>query len=245
MSAMRRRDDYDWAARPAGPSRRPEYDTLVAWTAHGSRVLDLGCGDGALGARLIAERGCVVHGIEIDPAGVERARSRGVEARLGDVDAGLEIPADTYDLAVMNVTLQMVYRPGFVLGEMLRVAPVVLVSFPNFRFWMARLESLAGRFPRRPLYGYAWHETRHIHLCSWADFVDLTRSLGARVTAQEHFGRDSRTPSRLARAWPNLLAAVCIARIERGGSRPRPAESPAGRPPSMPVSGPATGAERP
>ncbi len=220
------RRDYGWAARPAGPARRPEHDTLVAWTPHGSRVLDLGCGDGALGARLVAERGCVVHGIEIDPAGVERARARGVEARLGDVDAGLEAPADAYDLAVMNVTLQMVYRPGFVLGEMLRVAPVVLVSFPNFGFWMARLEALAGRFPRRPLYGYAWHETRHIHLCSWADFLDLTRSLGARVTAQEHLGRDSRTPSRLARAWPNLLAAVCIARLERGGRAATGAERP-------------------
>ena len=210
------RDAYGWAARPDVPAARPEYDTLVGWTPRGSRVLDLGCGDGSLGARLIAEKGCVVHGIDSDEAGVERARAKGVEARTGDVDAGLEAADDAYDLAIMNVTLHMVYRPGFVMREMLRVAPAALVSFPNFAYWPARLEALAGRFPRRPLYGYPWHESRHIHLFSWADFNDLLRALDARVTAAEHFGRGSLRPGALARSWPNLFASVCIARVERG-----------------------------
>jgi len=210
------RGDYGWAARPAGPQARPEYDTLVRWTPQHSAVIDLGCGDGSLGARLIAERGCVVQGIEIDPAGVERARARGLDARIGDVDQGLDVPDGACDVAIMNVTLHMVYRPGFVLGEMLRVAPVALVSFPNFAYWPARLEALAGRFPRRPLYGFAWHETRHIHLFSWSDFNDLVHTLGARVTAAEHLGRGSLRPSLVARRWPNLLASLCIARVERG-----------------------------
>jgi len=194
---------------------RPEYDTLVRWAPRGSRVLDLGCGEGSLGARLIAEKGCVVHGIEADRAGVERARAQGVEARVGDVDGGIEAADDAYDLAIMNVTLQMVYRPGFVMREMLRVAPVALVSFPNFAYWPARLAALAGRFPRRPLYGYPWHETRHIHLFSWRDFGDLLGVIRARVTAAEHLGWGSLRPSVLARQWPNLLASVCIARVER------------------------------
>ena len=210
------RGDYGWAARPPGPQARPEYDTLVRWTPLRSAVIDLGCGDGSLGARLIAERGCVVQGIEIDPAGVERARARGLDARIGDVDQGLDVPDGACDVAIMNVTLHMVYRPGFVLGEMLRVAPVALVSFPNFAYWPARLEALAGRFPRRPLYGFAWHETRHIHLFSWSDFNDLVHTLGARVTAAEHLGRGSLRPSLVARRWPNLLASLCIARVERG-----------------------------
>jgi len=212
------RDGYGWAEREDTPGRRPEYDTLVRWTPRGSRVIDLGCGDGSLGARLIAEKGCVVRGVEVDPAGVERARARGVEARVGDVDAGLEDADGAYDLAIMNVTLHMVYRPGFVMREMLRVAPVALVSFPNFAYWPARLEALAGRFPRRPLYGRAWHETRHIHLFSWRDFGDLLREIGARVTAAEHLGRGSLAPGVLARAWPNLFASVCIARVEAGGA---------------------------
>jgi methionine biosynthesis protein MetW len=210
------RDAYGYAGLDAAPRSRPEYDTLVRWTPRGSRVLDLGCGEGSLGARLIAENGCVVHGIEVDPAGVERARAKGVEARAGDVDAGLDAGDDAYDLAIMNVTLQMVYRPGFVMREMLRVAPVAFVSFPNFAYWPARLEAAAGRFPRRPLYGRPWHETRHIHLFSWRDFGDLVRELGARVTAAEHLGRGSLGPSALARLWPNLFASVCIARVERG-----------------------------
>ena len=210
------RDDYGWASRPPGPQARPEYDTLVRWAPRGSYVVDLGCGDGSLGARLIAERSCVVQGIEIDPAGVERARARGLDARIGDIDQGIDLPDDACDVAIMNVTLHMVYRPGFALGEMLRVAPVALVSFPNFAYWPARLEALAGRFPRRPLYGHPWHETRHIHLFSWSDFNHLVRTLGARITGTEHLGRGSLRPSRLARLWPNLLASLCIARVERG-----------------------------
>ena len=210
------RGDYGWAGRDPGPQARPEYGTLVAWTPRGSRVLDLGCGDGSLGARLIAEKACAVHGIEIDPAGVERALARGVQARVADVDEGLAETDDAYDLAILNVTLHMVYRPGLVLGEALRVAPVALVSFPNFAWWPARIEALAGRFPRLPLYGYPWYESRHIHLFSWRDFGDLVRGRGARITAAEHFGPDSRTPDALARRWPNLFARVCLARVERG-----------------------------
>jgi len=179
-------------------------------------VLDVGCGDGRLGARLIAERGCAVSGVEIDPAGAAKARAAGLDARAADADDGLPYAADAFDVAVMNVTLHMVYRPGFVLGELLRVAPVALVSFPNVAHWIARAQLLAGRFPARPLYGHAWHASRHLHLFSWADFLDLVRERGDRVTAAEHFGRDSRTPSPLARAWPNLFAALCLARVERG-----------------------------
>jgi methionine biosynthesis protein MetW len=212
------RRDYGWAGRDAAPQARPEHDTIVAWVPRGSRVLDLGCGDGTLAARLAAERGCVVRGLEIDPAGVERARARGVDAQVADVDEGLAELADRYDLAVMNVTLHMVYRPGFVLAEMLRVAPAALVSFPNLGWWPNRLDALAGRFPRPALYGYSWHASRHIHLFSWRDFNDLARSLGARVTAARHLGRDGRTPARLAAVSPNLFARVSIARVERGGA---------------------------
>lgn len=209
------RDDYGYAARIGQPVDRPEYDTFVSWTPRGSRVIDLGCGEGSLGAHLIAERGCVVTGIDVDEAGVAQARAKGLDARVGDVDGGIEAPDGAYDVAIMNVTLQMVYRPGFVMREMLRVAPMALVSFPNCAWWAARVELLLGRFPRTPLYGRAWHETRHIHLFSWRDFLDLLAVAGGRVTAQQHFGRDSRTPSALAHAWPNLFARSCLARVER------------------------------
>jgi methionine biosynthesis protein MetW len=210
------RADYGYARRRGVPVMRPEYDTLVQWTPPGSRVLDVGCGEGSLGARLIAEKGCVVHGIEIDPAGVDQARLRGIEARVGDADAGLDAPDGAYDIAIMNVTLFLCYRPRFVMSELLRVAPVALVSFVNFAHWLTRLELLlAGRYPHRPLYGYPWYETRHIHMFSWSDYRALVRDLDARVTAARHLGTNSITPSRLAAWWPNLFSMVSIARVER------------------------------
>lgn len=209
------RSDYGYAQRGGVPIARAEYDTLIEWTPRLSRVLDVGCGDGSLGARLIAERACTVSGLDLDPAGVELARSRGLDARVGDVDEGLPFPDRSFDVALMNVTLHMVMKPGFVFSELLRVSNVALVSFPNVAHWTARLELLAGRFPRRPLYGRHWHDTRHVHLFSWADFNDLVREQHAHVTAARHFGHDSRTRSWLATAWPNLFAGICMARIEK------------------------------
>lgn len=207
--------DYGWAERPDAPSERPEYPVLAGWVGRGERVLDVGCGDGSLGARLVAACGATVAGLELDPTGVERARARGVDARVADADAPFPFAADAFDVAVCNVTLMMVRRPRHVLEEMLRVAPRALVSFPNVAHWAARLQLAGGRFPRKPLYGYAWYETRHIHLFSWADFGALASELGAPIGRTEHFGRDSRTPSALARAWPNLFAALCLAELKR------------------------------
>ena len=204
---------YGWADR--GSEGRAEWPVLERWVPQGSRVLDVGCGDGGLGARLIANRGARVDGLELDPEGVAKAVARGVRAVVGDVDQEFAAPETAYDVAICNVTLMMVYRPAFVLGEMLRLAPIALVSFPNVAHWLARAQLVAGRFPRRPLYGHPWWETRHIHLFSWADFGDLVRASGARITASEHFGGDSRTPSAVARAWPNLFAGLCLARVER------------------------------
>jgi methionine biosynthesis protein MetW len=209
------RADYGYAQRAGAPVDRPEYATLIGWTPRGSRVLDVGCGDGSLGARLIAERGAEVTGLDLDPTGVEIARSRGLDARVADVDAGLPFPDRRFDVSIMNVTLHMVYRPGFVLCELLRVSRIALVTFPNVAHLFARFELMAGRFPRRPLYGRHWYDTRHIHLFSWTDFRDLLDELGAGVTAARHFGRDSRSESWLAARWPNLFATICLARIER------------------------------
>jgi methionine biosynthesis protein MetW len=212
------RTDYGYARREGVPVDRPEYATLIGWTPNGSRVLDVGCGDGSLANRLTKEKECNVTGLDLDPTAIEIARARGLDAQVTDVDAGLPFPDRIFDVAIMNVTLHMVYRPGFVMAELLRVSRVALITFPNVAHWIARLQLLGGHFPRRPLYGRHWYDTRHIHLFSWTDFRDLARELGAHVTASQHFGRDSRTPSALAAAWPNLFAAICLARVERDAS---------------------------
>jgi methionine biosynthesis protein MetW len=199
------------------PLARPEYATLLAWCGRDASVLDLGCGDGSLGGLLIAERGAAVKGVEIDPAGVEIARTRGLDARVDSIDEPLGWAGDDeFDLVIVNVTLQMVYRPRLVLEEALRVGRRVAVSFPNFGYWRNRRDLLiSGRFPRSSLYGNSWYDTRHIHLFSLKDFLELAEDLGAHVLEAVHMGADSATPTRLANWAPNLFAAVNILLIEK------------------------------
>lgn len=194
---------------------RPEYKYIVDWVETGSKVLDLGCGDGSLGSLLIKEKDCEVHGIEVSKTGVESALKKGVKAVAGDVDEPLVFPDGSFDYVTINVTLQMVYRPGFVLKEALRVGKKVIVSFPNVAHWAARLELLLlGRMPRKPLYGYRWHNTRHIHLFSYSDFCSYLEEINAKATKKVFFGWDSKHESFLAGIFPNLFSMEAILMIE-------------------------------
>jgi methionine biosynthesis protein MetW len=195
---------------------RPEVELFLPWIPVGSRALDLGCGDGAVARRIMDVRQARVSGLEIDPQGVEGAIRRGVDALVGDLDEGLPFGNDSFDVAVANVTLHMVYRPRYLLEEALRVAPRVIVTFPNFGFWLYRAElTLRGRFPKHSLYGYKWYDTRHIHLFSLADLRDLCRTLGARIAAERFTGMRNRRESRLAGMAPNLLARIVAVDIRR------------------------------
>jgi methionine biosynthesis protein MetW len=198
-------------------TQRPEYRYIVNWVEPGSRVLDLGCGDGSLGELLIREKGCEVWGIEIDENGVKQALRKGVKAEVGNVDAGLGFPDRSFDYVVMNVTLQMVYRPDFVLREMLRVGRRAIVSFPNFAHIFARLELLfLGRFPQSTLYGYQWYNTRHIHPLSCKDFTTYIRKLGARVVRRQPLWvLDTSRPFFLSSLFPNLFSGTCIFMVEK------------------------------
>lgn len=215
MSKMSgRHEDYVYALDSSGI--RPEYKYIVDWIEKGSKVLDLGCGNGSLGSLLIKQKGCEVHGIEASKSGVESALNKGVRANIGDIDEGLDFSDGSFDYVVINVTLQMVYRPGFVLKEALRVGKKVIVSFPNIANWVARLELfLLGRMPRKPLYGYRWHNTKHIHLFSYNDFCNYLEEINARITKKVFFGYDSENESALAEIFPNLFSMEAILMIEK------------------------------
>lgn len=197
---------------------RPEVEMFLGWIPSGARVVDLGCGDGSVGERIQRERQATVSGIEIDPAGAEAARRRGIEALVGDLDEGLPYHDNQFDLALINVTLHMVYRPKFVLEEALRVAPRAIVTFPNFGFWLYRLELLLGRFPKHSLYGYHWYDTRHIHMFSLADLQDCVRQVGGTIGRQAFSGLRNRRQSRLAKFWPNLFGRIGAVEIIRSGA---------------------------
>ena len=182
----------------------------------GLRVLDLGCGDGALLEHLIRVGGCDGHGVEISTDGFHACIDRGVPVVQADIDDGLDdFESGSFDVVVLSQTLQATRRPAFVLQEMMRVAPAGIVSFPNFGHWRIRMGLLGrGRMPSSRLLPYAWHETPNIHLCTIRDFEELLRGEGLQVTVRVPLNTaGGRAPSGVERR-PNLLAAGAVYRLE-------------------------------
>jgi len=184
----------------------------------GTRVLDLGCGDGALLDHLIRAKGCDGHGVEISTEGFHACIDRGVPVIQADIDEGLgDYESDSFDVVVLSQTLQATRRPGFVLQEMMRVAPAAIVSFPNFGHWRLRLALLAGgRMPSSRVLPYAWHDTPNIHLCTIRDFESLADAEGLRITTRVPLNGRGGHSSGAAGRRPNLLAAGAVYRLERG-----------------------------
>ncbi len=188
----------------------------------GSRVIDLGCGDGRLLAMLRDEHGCRVQGVELDRAGVIATITRGVPVIQADLDAGLpEFPEESFDFAVLSSTLQEVRRPQDVLREMLRIARRALVVVPNFGHWRVRLQVVMhGRAPVTSALPYEWYNTPNLHFLSMHDFRDMLETMNVRVIQELPIigGRA------VNRAWAaNLRAASALYVIERSMSPAREA----------------------
>ena len=199
---------------------RPDLEIVAGMVPAGSRVLDLGCGDGALLAHLIAERGCDGHGIEIDGDDVLACIAAGVPVSEGDIEDGLREFADgAFDVVLLSWTLQTTRRPAAVVAGMMRVAPVGVVSLPNFAHWRLRAGlALRGRMPISLALPQTWHETPDIHPCTLADFESLAASLDLRVSERVLLG-PVRGPAGAAVATrANLLAAAAVYRLARTGA---------------------------
>lgn len=161
---------------------RPDLAVIAAHVTAGSRVLDVGCGDGTLMAAL-RDKGCDARGLELDPANVAAAVSRGLSVVQGDCNVDLtDYPADSFDYVILSQTLQTTMRPDRVVEQLLRIGRRAFVSFPNFAHWRVRLSLLwGGRMPVTRLLPVAWYETPNIHHVTVDDFRALLADRGIKV----------------------------------------------------------------
>jgi len=194
---------------------RPDLAIIASHVSRGARILDVGCGDGALMAALRDERGCDARGLELEGTNVAAAVGRGLSVIQGDADTDLaDYPDDSFDYAILSQTLQTTRRPDWVLEQLLRIGRHAFVSFPNFAHWRVRASLLVGgRMPVTRLLPIAWYATPNIHHVTIDDFRALVKERGIAIEGAWFLSGDQQTGSGLA----NLLAehAVFLLRHDR------------------------------
>ncbi|GLH82377.1 hypothetical protein SSBR45G_72860 [Bradyrhizobium sp. SSBR45G] len=180
---------------------RPDHLLVASMVERGSKVLDIGCGDGDL-LQLLESRGIDGRGIELSREGVNHCVAKGLAVVQGDADTDLnDYPDDAFDYVILSQTLQATRRPKTVLENLLRIGRRAIVTFPNFGFWRLRLQLLVGgHMPRTDNLPFTWYDTPNIHFCTIKDFVQLCDEIGVkmeRAVALDSYGR----PLRVAMPW--------------------------------------------
>ena len=176
---------------------REDFRQILRLVEPGARVLDVGCGEGALLELLSREKAVDGRGLEISPEGVAACLARGLAVVQGDADRDLDhFPSQAFDYAVLSQTLQATRNPRHVLGELLRIADRAVVSFPNFGHWRVRWSLLVhGRMPETRSLPEPWWSTPNIHLCTLRDFLALARDLDLTIETCAAFAEGQ--PARL------------------------------------------------
>ncbi len=174
-------------AQARAADARVDLKMIAEMVEPGSRVLDVGCGDGALLALLAETRGVDARGIELSREGVAHAVAKGLAVIQGDADTDLaDYPDDAFDYVILSQTLQATRNPRLVLEQMLRIGRRAIVSFPNFGHWRMRGQVFfLGRMPVTKNLPFSWWDTPNIHFCTIRDFVSLADQVGAKIERAE------------------------------------------------------------
>ena len=186
-------------------------EAIAALVPAGARVLDLGCGNGALLAHLQQHKGCSGYGVELDDANVLACVQRGVDVLQLNLDQGLQGFADqSFDVVLQIDTFQHLRNAQTMLLETVRVGRMGIIAFPNFAHWSNRLSILRGRMPVNARLPYEWYNTPNIRVGTFADFGRLANKNGLRVLGS--FGVHE---NQATRTLPNLLATTAVYRVAK------------------------------
>ena len=197
---------------------RRDLAILSEWIKPGSRVLDLGCGDGKLLAHLAEQRQTHGYGIEIDVGKVAKCIEAGVNVIQGDIDEGLrEFEDNSFDYVLLTQTLQALQRPDDVIDDILRVGRTAIVTFPNFGHWRVRMALALGRMPMTRSLPATWYDTPNIHLCTVADFEALCAERGWRIERRRLLNSQHLEGTSI-RLLPNLFSEIAIYLLQQGNS---------------------------
>ena len=182
-----------------------EHGVIAGWVSSGASVLDLGCGDGELLSRLIAQRQVRAQGIEISDQAIHHCVAQGLSVFQEDIDTGLAAYADkSFDCVILNQTFQQVKKPDFVLREALRVGKKAIVGFPNFVYYRARFQLFfRGKVPVTASLPYEWYDTPNLHFLSIADFIEYCTKRDIRIEQAAFIGKNKKV-----RLFPNLFAEI-------------------------------------
>nr|VFJ86078.1 MAG: methionine biosynthesis protein MetW [Candidatus Kentron sp. LFY] len=195
-------------------SLRSDLAIISQWIVPESRILDLGCGDGALLTHLRDNSSVRGYGLEIDNRHIAHCVAAGLNVIQGNLDEGLpNFESNSFDYVIMTQTLQAVRSPEQLVVEMLRVGREGIVTFPNFGHWSSRIQiALQGKMPVSEALPCQWHNTPNIHLCTVKDFERLCKGNGIRVL-QRAVVDVGHNENLLMRLFPNLFGEIAIYRI--------------------------------
>ena len=194
--------------------QRSDFAAIAEWVRPGSRVLDLGCGDGTLLKYLKSKRNVSGYGVEIDDENILACVKNGVNVIQSDLERGLsEFEDRSFDYVILSQTLQAMKNSERIIKDMLRVGREGIVTFPNFGYWKNRLHIAAGYMPVSDNLPYQWFDTPNVHLCTIADFERFCRERRIRVVERKVL-----TNGETIKLLPNLLGALAIYHFGNGAA---------------------------